>query len=102
MRYNATKFANVAVAETLAAELAGSPINVSIIGLGNVQTRIAEGARNRPERYGAATETSPEAAEQLAALFGWDSHQTKSLKRLCGVLWKTNCMFLPIQNSATG
>ena len=65
--YNATKFANVAVAETLAAELAGSPINVSIIGLGNVQTRIAEGARNRPERYGAATETSPEATEQLAA-----------------------------------
>jgi NAD(P)-dependent dehydrogenase (short-subunit alcohol dehydrogenase family) len=65
--YNATKFANVAVAETLAAELAGSPIGVSIVGLGNVQTRIAESARNRPVRYGAATETSPEAAEQLAA-----------------------------------
>src|SRR5262249_56577283 len=65
--YNAAKFANVAVAETLAAELAGSPIGVSIVGLGNVQTRIAEGARNRPERYGAATETSAEAMEQLAA-----------------------------------
>jgi NAD(P)-dependent dehydrogenase (short-subunit alcohol dehydrogenase family) len=65
--YNAAKFANVAVAETLAAELAGSPIGVSIIGLGNVQTRITESARNRPERYGAATETSPEATEQLAA-----------------------------------
>ena len=65
--YNAAKFANVAVAETLAAELAGSPIGVSIIGLGNVQTRIAESARNRPERYGAATEASPEATEQLAA-----------------------------------
>ena len=65
--YNATKFANVAVAETLAAELARSPIAVSIIGLDNVQTRIAEGARNRAERYGAATETSPEATEQLAA-----------------------------------
>jgi NAD(P)-dependent dehydrogenase (short-subunit alcohol dehydrogenase family) len=65
--YNAAKFANVAVAETLAAELAGSPIGVSIIGLGNVQTRIAESARNRPERYGATTETSPEATEQLAA-----------------------------------
>jgi NAD(P)-dependent dehydrogenase (short-subunit alcohol dehydrogenase family) len=65
--YNAAKFANVAVAETLAAELAGSPIGVSIIGLGNVQTRIAESARNRPERYGAATDASPEAAEQLAA-----------------------------------
>jgi NAD(P)-dependent dehydrogenase (short-subunit alcohol dehydrogenase family) len=65
--YNAAKFANAAVAETLAAELAGSPIGVSIIGLGNVQTRIAESARNRPERYGTATETSPEAREQLAA-----------------------------------
>ena len=65
--YNAAKFANVAVAETLAAELAGSPIGVSIIGLGNVQTRIVESARNRPERYGAATETSPAATEQLAA-----------------------------------
>ena len=65
--YNAAKFANTAVAETLAAELAGSPIGVSIVGLGNVQTRIAESARNRPERYGAATETSPEATEQLAA-----------------------------------
>src|SRR5215467_13991396 len=62
--YNATKFANVAVAETLAAELAGTPIGVSIIGLGNVQTRIAESERNRPERYGTATETSPESAEQ--------------------------------------
>ena len=65
--YNAAKFANVAVAETLAAELAGSPIGVSIIGLGNVQTRIAESARNRSERYGAATETSPAATEQLEA-----------------------------------
>jgi NAD(P)-dependent dehydrogenase (short-subunit alcohol dehydrogenase family) len=64
--YNAAKFANAAVAETLAAELAGSPIGVSIIGLGNVRTRIAESARNRPERYRAATETSAEATEQLA------------------------------------
>ena len=65
--YNAAKFANVAVAETLAAELAGSPIGVSILCIGNVQSRIPDSARNRPERYGAATETSPEAYEQLAA-----------------------------------
>jgi NAD(P)-dependent dehydrogenase (short-subunit alcohol dehydrogenase family) len=65
--YNAAKFANVAVAETLAAELAGSPIGVSIIGLGYVQTRVAESARNRPERYGAATETSPAATEEQLA-----------------------------------
>jgi NAD(P)-dependent dehydrogenase (short-subunit alcohol dehydrogenase family) len=65
--YNATKFANIAVAETLAAELAGSSIGVSILCIGNVQTRIPDSIRNRPERYGAATETSPAAYEQLAA-----------------------------------
>jgi NAD(P)-dependent dehydrogenase (short-subunit alcohol dehydrogenase family) len=65
--YNAAKFGNVAVAETLAAELAGTTIGVSVILLGNVQTRIAESARNRSERYGASTETSPAATEQLAA-----------------------------------
>jgi NAD(P)-dependent dehydrogenase (short-subunit alcohol dehydrogenase family) len=64
--YNATKFANIAVAETLAAELAGSSIGVTILCIGNVQTRIPDSARNRSERYGPATETSPEAYEQLA------------------------------------
>ena len=60
------EFGNVAVAETLAAELAGTAIGVSI-RIGNVQTRIPDSARNRPERYGTATETSPEAYESLAA-----------------------------------
>jgi NAD(P)-dependent dehydrogenase (short-subunit alcohol dehydrogenase family) len=65
--YNAAKFGNVAVAETLAAELAGTSIGVSILCIGNVQTRIPDSARNRSERYGVATETSPAAYEQLAA-----------------------------------
>ncbi len=65
--YNASKFANIAVAETLAAELAGSSIGVTILCIGNVQTRIPDSVRNRPERYGHATETSPAAYEQLAA-----------------------------------
>jgi NAD(P)-dependent dehydrogenase (short-subunit alcohol dehydrogenase family) len=65
--YNAAKFGNVAVAETLAAELAGTTIGVSVILSGNVQTRIADSARNRSERYGASTETSPAATEQLEA-----------------------------------
>ena len=64
--YNAAKFANIAVAETLAAELAGSSIGVTILCIGNVQTKIPDSARNRSERYGPATETSPEAYEQLA------------------------------------
>jgi NAD(P)-dependent dehydrogenase (short-subunit alcohol dehydrogenase family) len=65
--YNASKFANIAVAETLAAELAGSSIGTSILCIGNVQTRIPDSVRNRPDRYGTATETSPAAYEQLAA-----------------------------------
>ena len=65
--YNAAKFGNVAVAETLAAELAGTTIGVSVLLLGNVQTQIADSARNRSERYGASSETSPAATEQLAA-----------------------------------
>jgi NAD(P)-dependent dehydrogenase (short-subunit alcohol dehydrogenase family) len=65
--YNAAKFGNVAVAETLAAELAGTSIGVSILCIGNVQTRIPDSIRNRSERYGKATETSPAAYEQLAS-----------------------------------
>ena len=40
---------------------------MSILCIGNVQSRIPDSARNRSERYGAATETSPAAYEQLAA-----------------------------------
>ena len=47
--YNATKFATVAMAETLAAELTGSPIQVSVLCPGFVSTRIHESERNRPE-----------------------------------------------------
>jgi NAD(P)-dependent dehydrogenase (short-subunit alcohol dehydrogenase family) len=64
--YNAAKFANIAVAETLAAELAGTSIGVTILCIGNVRTRIPDSARNRSESYGPATETSPEAYEQLS------------------------------------
>ena len=85
--YNATKFGNVAIAETLAAELAGSPIGVTILCLGNVQTRIADSARNRPERYGAATKTSPEAYEQLATFVRMgQSPQEVAEKAMRGVM----------------
>ena len=77
----------MAIAETLAAELAGSPIGVTILGLGNVQTRIADSARNRPERYGAATKTSPEAYEQLAAFVRMgQSPQEVAEKAMRGVM----------------
>jgi NAD(P)-dependent dehydrogenase (short-subunit alcohol dehydrogenase family) len=49
--YNATKQAVVAISETLAKDLqsVGSPVGVSVLCPGFVQTRIAESERNRPD-----------------------------------------------------
>jgi NAD(P)-dependent dehydrogenase (short-subunit alcohol dehydrogenase family) len=67
--HNASKFAVVALAETLAAELAGTSIGVSVLCPSFVRTRQAEtSAHNRPERYGPRTEVSAAAAAQLVAL----------------------------------
>jgi hypothetical protein len=66
--YNASKFGLVALSETLAAELAGTSIGVSVLCPGAVRTRAADSARNRPERYGPRTETPAAAAAQLAAI----------------------------------
>jgi NAD(P)-dependent dehydrogenase (short-subunit alcohol dehydrogenase family) len=50
--YVATKHAVVALSETLARdlEMAGSPVQVSVVCPGFVRTRIHESHRNRPER----------------------------------------------------
>jgi NAD(P)-dependent dehydrogenase (short-subunit alcohol dehydrogenase family) len=50
--YNATKSALVALSETLAAELAGTQIGVSVLIPSFVRTRIAESSRNRATRFG--------------------------------------------------
>jgi NAD(P)-dependent dehydrogenase (short-subunit alcohol dehydrogenase family) len=64
--YTAAKFAAVALSETLAAELAGTSIGVSVLCPGFVRTRIHESARNRLKHYGARTEASPTTEAQLA------------------------------------
>jgi NAD(P)-dependent dehydrogenase (short-subunit alcohol dehydrogenase family) len=64
--YNASKFGVVAISETLAAELAGTSIGVSVLCPGFVRTRIHESARNRLEQYGTRTEASPETKAQFA------------------------------------
>jgi NAD(P)-dependent dehydrogenase (short-subunit alcohol dehydrogenase family) len=46
--YNTSKFATVAMAETLAAELDGTGVGVSVLCPGFVSTRIYESDRNRP------------------------------------------------------
>jgi NAD(P)-dependent dehydrogenase (short-subunit alcohol dehydrogenase family) len=69
--YNATKFAVVSLSETLAAELAGATIGVSVLCPGWVDTRIVESARNRPARFGQGREASAAArarADMVAAM----------------------------------
>ena len=63
--YSVTKFGVVTLSETLAVELAGGPIGVSVLCPGWVNTRIDESARNRPSRFGARRE--PPAAAQARA-----------------------------------
>jgi NAD(P)-dependent dehydrogenase (short-subunit alcohol dehydrogenase family) len=47
--YNATKYAVVGISETLAIELAGSGVGVSVLCPGVVNTNIFRSQRNRPE-----------------------------------------------------
>jgi NAD(P)-dependent dehydrogenase (short-subunit alcohol dehydrogenase family) len=63
--YNASKFGAVAISETLAAELAGTPIGVSVLCTSFVRTRIATSSRNRPARFGGQVN---QANAQLEAL----------------------------------
>jgi NAD(P)-dependent dehydrogenase (short-subunit alcohol dehydrogenase family) len=65
--YNATKQAVVAISETLAKDLqsVGSPVGVSVLCPGFVQTRIAESERNRPDW---APTRDAEGAEALRGL----------------------------------
>lgn len=60
--YNASKFAVVAISESLHHELAlsGSRVKVSVLCPGWVNTRIHEAGRNRPASRGAAPEPDPE------------------------------------------
>ena len=67
--YGATKAAVVALSETLAAELAGTGIGVSVLCSGGfVRTRFADSARNRAKRFGAQLEAPAAAKTNLAAL----------------------------------
>jgi NAD(P)-dependent dehydrogenase (short-subunit alcohol dehydrogenase family) len=50
--YAATKFAVVALTESLAHDLAGTPIGVSVLAPAAVKTRIYVSGENRPARFG--------------------------------------------------
>ncbi len=69
--YVASKHAVVGLSESLAAELAmvGSPICVSVVCPGHVQSRIAESDRNRPASFTGETKTAPEVLARIRAGF---------------------------------
>jgi NAD(P)-dependent dehydrogenase (short-subunit alcohol dehydrogenase family) len=76
--HNAAKAAVISLSQTLAAELAGTSIGVSVLVPAFMRTRIVENSfRNRPKRFGERTAVSPEGAEQVAALIraGMDPHE---------------------------
>jgi NAD(P)-dependent dehydrogenase (short-subunit alcohol dehydrogenase family) len=50
--YAATKFAVVALSESLAHDLAGTPVGVSVLAPAAVKTRIYVSGENRPARFG--------------------------------------------------
>jgi len=54
--YSATKFAVVGMSEVLAAELAETPIGVSVLCPSWVRTRMLDNGRNRPDRFGGPIE----------------------------------------------
>ena len=57
--YVASKFAVVGISEGLATQLKPLGIGVTVLCPGYVRTRIAESARNRPQRYGATQTPDP-------------------------------------------
>jgi NAD(P)-dependent dehydrogenase (short-subunit alcohol dehydrogenase family) len=64
--YAASKYAVVAISETLRMELAAEGIGVSVVTPGGVATRINEAERNRPQELQRRTATPPPDMERVA------------------------------------
>jgi NAD(P)-dependent dehydrogenase (short-subunit alcohol dehydrogenase family) len=65
----AAKAGIIALSHSLAAELAGTSIGVSVLVPAFMRTRIVETSiRNRPKRFGERTAATPQGADQFAAL----------------------------------
>ena len=74
--YSASKFAVVNMSEGLAMQLASSNIGVTVLCPGFVQTRIWDAARNRQQRYGPATTSSPNSRDARLADILFDLNKT--------------------------
>lgn len=70
--YNTTKHAQMAIGETLRAELADEGIGVSLLLPAAVESRITESARNRPSELG-TTEITQQDIETLVSALGEDA-----------------------------
>ncbi|MEN8162250.1 MAG: SDR family NAD(P)-dependent oxidoreductase [Myxococcota bacterium] len=66
--YTATKFAVVALSETLRVELAPEGVGVSVLCPGGVRTRIHEAGRNRPDALGGPEPAAARSAATDAAV----------------------------------
>jgi NAD(P)-dependent dehydrogenase (short-subunit alcohol dehydrogenase family) len=65
--YNASKYAVVAISETLARECADTQVGVSVLCPGFVDTRIHESVRNAPRGANLST-PAPEMADMIATI----------------------------------
>jgi NAD(P)-dependent dehydrogenase (short-subunit alcohol dehydrogenase family) len=66
--HNAAKAGVVSLSQTLAAELAGTTIGVSVLIPGFMRTRQADSDRNRPKRFGERTAVSEELRKHVGSL----------------------------------
>jgi NAD(P)-dependent dehydrogenase (short-subunit alcohol dehydrogenase family) len=69
--YSATKYAVVALSESLAQELDGSGIGVSVLCPAAVNTEIYASARHRPQRFGGAYEAPSDNPVKNQLAEGW-------------------------------
>lgn len=67
--YNVTKYGVVALSEGLRVELAPRGIGVSVLCPGFIRTRIMESARNVPDRFAGAVDTTGAAADLESSEF---------------------------------
>lgn len=101
--YNASKFAAVAIGETLAADLeaAGSAVGVSILCPAWVSTRIYESSRNRPERLrGVGDEQQAVGREDAAAFFAAAMPATQVAERVVEAVREGTLHILTHEESA--
>jgi NAD(P)-dependent dehydrogenase (short-subunit alcohol dehydrogenase family) len=91
--HNAAKAGVIALSQTLAAELAGTTIGVSVLIPGFMRTRQADSDRNRPKRFGERTATSEEFRKHVQGLIqaGMDPNEVAA-KVMIGI--KENQLFI--------